>query len=371
MPSVIDIPLVFSVDQEALLKRDLDRLASGVYNFAQRGPFLYRVRPTISGIVGGAKPVTYGPLGAMTAGASSNTLGAGTLAPGVPANVNGTLLLMQVMAEVAAGLANDPTGWTLVVSATHAGGELHRVYSRISDGTEGSTVTIPTTAGGGRIIAQIYAVPGTWRVAVAGNYGGVGSTDTNSGADPGGPTVPATASTTLAFIGYDSGGTIAVISGGTGTWTKIAAEATAGSAPGGVGIVAQYADATAGLSGGTAALGNVANANVVALTLVAGTVNNTIVSAALGTVLRVQPVTSDTQITVQLPKADPKNGGLTCQILRLNTQGAVAVQPVGCNLNGSTDPILLGGQIGLTTFLFDGSDFYSDKPCAIAWNANL
>lgn len=208
----------------------------------------------------------YGAYGALTAGAPADGLNVTSFAPAIPTSFTGALVFLHVSYELAAGANGDPTGWTLVSTKTHAGGELNRLYAKVLTGGEGPTVSVPVNSGTGRQIGRCFWPSGyKWSPTVANNYASVATADFNSGANPGGPTISAIARQAWAFIGYDSGGTIAAISGGTGVWAEAAAEAVAGSAAGGIGIVADIASAASGLSGGTAALGNVANSNVTSL----------------------------------------------------------------------------------------------------------
>ena len=178
-----------------------------------------------------------------TQGASSDTHGGGNMTPTIPANAPGSLLFINAFAE-AGGTIATPVGWTLIESNSPSGTNLHVLLGRVSDGTEGTTVEIVTT-GTNRAIAIVVQVPGEWFADVLENietsveYEGSGTSilDPDLGTS-------LWANTTLAFVGYDSGGTATPFrdGGGTPQWTEVGSEAVAGSAGGGVGMQAQYHD---------------------------------------------------------------------------------------------------------------------------------
>ncbi len=203
-----------------------------------------------------------------TVGTASNTLGGGTLTPAIPSNAPGALLVAHAFAE--GGTLITPTGWTLLASHSPSGANLHAVYARVSTGLEGTTLSVDATATSGRAIAHVVHVPAQefdWRTPLADNFDVLTSTGAGTSvAEPALDDAQWTA-LTLAFVGYDSGGTVNAFTGGDATWTEAAAEAVAGSAGAGVGVQAQYAHYAAGDASGAGActLGNTASHGVIAL----------------------------------------------------------------------------------------------------------
>ncbi len=199
------------------------------------------------------------------AGTASNVLGGGALTPSVPPHAPGALLLAHAFAEV--GTLTTPAGWTLVASHSPSGANFHAVWARVAGMYEGGTLTI-SGAYGGRAIARVVQVPGTWDATIAKDLE-VTTTHTGNGTSVTEPTFADAlwASNVIAFVGYDSGGTVNAFTGGDSTWTEVAAEAVAGSAGGGVGIQTQYANADAGDTYGaaTCTLGNTASWGVIAV----------------------------------------------------------------------------------------------------------
>ncbi len=198
-------------------------------------------------------------------GTASNTLGGGTLAPSIPGHKPGALLLAHVLAE--GGTVVTPDGWEIVYSHSPSGSNLHVLFGRISDDTEGLTLSIDATATSGRAIACVTELAGEWDTPLSINFEET-IVSTGSGTSVTQPDFPAAwwAGTCLAFLGYDSGGTASAFAGASPAWGEIAAEDVAGSAGGGVGIQAQVSYMYATEDGtGAATLGNTASWGLIGL----------------------------------------------------------------------------------------------------------
>jgi hypothetical protein len=204
-----------------------------------------------------------------TSGAASDVLGDGTLTPAIPACKVGALLLAHAFVE--GGTIATPDGWTLVATHSPSGVNGQYLWARLSPNTGGGTVSLLRVNAGGRAIARVNQVPGEWEETIADNFEGDAYVHSGSGTSVTESTLDACmwAVNALAFVGYDSGGTVNAFTGGDMTWTEVAAEAVAGSAGGGVGIQAQYAHAEAGdeAGAGTCTLGNTASWGVIAVRL--------------------------------------------------------------------------------------------------------
>lgn len=93
-------------------------------------------------------------------------------------------------------------------------------------------------------------------------------------------------------------------------------------------------------------------------------------AAAYDTLLRVQPF-DDTTVTVQLPRPNTKEGGLTLRVARLNYAGAIVLTPIGDALINEAPQLVMYATPGLIEVLFDGQNFYSDYQGAFAWGEGL
>lgn len=192
-----------------------------------------------------------------TVGTASNVLDQAALTPSVPACEPGALLLAHVFAE-GGGTVPAPSGWTLVAAHVPVSGtRYHAVFGKVATDRGGGTLSIDASSIAGRALARVVQVPGEFSsVATAIETYAFSAGTGTSVAEPAVSAAP-WAANVLAFVGYDSGGTINAFSGGDMTWTELAAEAVAGSAGGGAGIQEQYAPAVAADGpGGTCTLGN-------------------------------------------------------------------------------------------------------------------
>ena len=163
-------------------------------------------------------------------------LGAGTLFVPFDANpVAGSRLFLEVAQETA-GAITTPTGWTLVADRTSTTLR-HHVFTKTAVGNEDAmlgTIAVPASASGGRSIGRIYEVRApALAVGTPQPYEGTGTSIT-------GPTFTASPFWALAFVAFDSGGTISPFTAGASAWFEAAAEAVAGSAAGGIGVSLQW-----------------------------------------------------------------------------------------------------------------------------------
>ncbi len=165
-----------------------------------------------------------------------DVLGVATLF--VPFDANpaaGSRLFLQVAQETDNAITT-PTGWTLIADRLSTSLR-HHVFTKIAVGNEDAmigTIAVPVT-GGGRSIGRIYEVRAPRLTPDAPQpYEGTGTSIT-------GPTFTAPPFWALAFVAYDSGGTISPFTAGASAWTEAAPEAVAGSAAGGIGISLQWA----------------------------------------------------------------------------------------------------------------------------------
>lgn len=155
----------------------------------------------------------------VTAGTAVNDLNVSFLVVPIPAGLPiGTQLFCQVVHETAPVLPSS--SWTPLHGGA-MGTAFHQVFAHPVDGTEGATVAVGTVASG-RVIARVYALAGD--IVSQPNF-----TSGNGTAVSG---VSAASPLSLAFVGYDSGGTLTPFTG----WSEPVAEAVAGSAATGVGI---------------------------------------------------------------------------------------------------------------------------------------
>lgn len=72
------------------------------------------------------------------------------------------------------------------------------------------------------------------------------------------------------------------------------------------------------------------------------------------------------RVDLSLPRADPRNGGRRCGIIRKAATGMIVVSAVGCLVDGTTS-YTLSNALGYTEFLFDGTDYWSSRAGIGGW----
>lgn len=84
--------------------------------------------------------------------------------------------------------------------------------------------------------------------------------------------------------------------------------------------------------------------------------------AAFDTVTRVAPLEGGT-VVVQLPRANPKDGGRELRVQRMNTEGIIYLFPPDAEINGAARYHMLN-SIGFVTVQWDGAGYYTEHPGA-------
>lgn len=65
-------------------------------------------------------------------------------------------------------------------------------------------------------------------------------------------------------------------------------------------------------------------------------------------------------VSVPLPRPDPKNGGLSCWLVRKSPLGTLVVRAIGCTVDGAAS-YTVPSAAGTTQFFFDGSNYWTNR----------